>query len=198
MFYSAVKCISFSLLKVCFRLKVEGLENLPKKSNFIVVSNHVSFLDPFIIGAAFPEKIHWISLKSFYGFSFMNWFLKNLGTLPTGGASSEKAVISLRNNKNIGLFPEGTRTFDGKLKEFRRGAALLALKTGRPVIPCAILGAYEAFPRSAKFPKFCPIKVKIGKPKYVLKEFDEIIDDICLQENTLKIKNSIMEMIHAG
>jgi 1-acyl-sn-glycerol-3-phosphate acyltransferase len=120
-----------------------------------------------------------------------------LEVLPAG-KSSEKAVEFLMRDKVVGLFPEGGCSGDGKLREFRRGAALLALKTGRPILPCAILGAYAALPRQAKFPKFIPIKVKIGRPIYLLKEFDEVIDDLYLQEGIYKVRNSIQEMLNGG
>ena len=126
----------------------------------------------------------------------MRWFLKVTESLPNG-CSSNKAVCLLSENKNIGLFPEGGISRDGKLREFRSGAALLAIKTGRPILPCAILGSFKALPRSAKFPKFVPIKIKVGRPIYLLKEFDEVVDDIYLQEGIFKIKNSIKEMLNA-
>jgi 1-acyl-sn-glycerol-3-phosphate acyltransferase len=185
------------ILKLFFRLKVEGLENIPQKTNFIIVANHASFLDPFVIAAAIPKKIYWLALKDIYNSSWLRWFMNMTKALPTGSAS-EKAIYLLTGNKNIGLFPEGTRTFDGKLREFKRGVALLAIKTGRPILPCAILGTYEAFPRTAKFPRFLPIKIKIGKLKYLLKEFDEIIDDVYLQEGIFTIRNTIKEMMYAG
>jgi 1-acyl-sn-glycerol-3-phosphate acyltransferase len=188
---------SISILKLFFRLKVAGLENLPQKSNFIVVANHASFLDPLIIAAAVPQKIHCIVSRFLLTIPLLKWSLERLEVLPAGG-SSEKAVEFLMQDKVVGLFPEGGCSADGKLREFRRGAALLALKTGRPILPCAILGAYVALPRQAKFPKFFPIKVKIGKPIYLLKEFDEVIDDLYLQEGIYKVRNSIQEMLNAG
>ena len=108
------------------------------------------------------------------------------------------AISLLTENNNIGLFPEGGISRDGMLREFRRGMALLALKTGRPIVPCAILGTYEALPLGAKFPKFVPIKLRIGKPRYFLKEFEDIIDDIYLQEGIFKVRNTIKEMLNAG
>lgn len=186
------------IFKLLFRLKVEGLENLPQKTNFIVVANHASFLDTFIIGIAIPKKIHWIILRDiFYTKLFWaRWFIRKMEALPQG-SSSERAIYLLMKGNNVGLFPEGTRTYDGKLREFRRGAALLAIKTGRPVVPCAILGAFEAYPRHAKYPKFYPIKVKIGKPIYLLKEFTDIIDDIYLQEGIFRVRNTIRELLYA-
>jgi len=156
MWYWVFRTIAAIILRLFFRLKVEGTENIPQKGNFIVVANHVSFLDPFIVGAAIPKRIYWITLRNLYSASwFVGWFLKKVDTLPSGG-SSKRAIYLLEHNKNVGLFPEGTRTHDGRLREFKRGAALLALATGRPILPCAIIGAYEAFPRKARFPKFVP------------------------------------------
>lgn len=198
MWYWILRLAVITILKLFFRFKVEGVRNLPRKSNFIVAANHSSFLDPVLIGAAIPKEIYWIALKDFYNIFWLRWLMDIAESLPTGSAS-EKAVYSLMKNKNVGLFPEGTRSYDGKLKNFRRGVAVLALKTGRPVVPCAILGAYEAFPRRSKFPRlFSPIKVKIGKPVYLLKEFEDTIDDICLQEGIFKIRNTIQEMLYAG
>lgn len=186
------------ILKTFFRLKVEGRENLPQKTNFIAVANHSSYLDTLVVGAAIPQKTHWIALKGLYRISLLAWFFRAIDALPSG-SSSEAAAELLRNNKNVGLFPEGGVSRDGNLREFKRGAALLALKTGRPIVPCAIKGTFEALPKTARFPRlFKPIKVKIGKPVYLLKEFDDVIDDVCMQEGLLRVRNSIQGMIHAG
>ena len=118
-------------------------------------------------------------------------------TFPIGRAST-RAIDLIEQNKNVGLFPEGGCGRSGKLRKFRRGAALLALKTGRPIVPCAILGAFEALPVTEYFPKPVKIKIKIGKPIYLLKEFDEKIDDIYLQEGIFQMRNTIKEMLDAG
>lgn len=195
MWYWIFRAVVIIILKLCFRFKVEGLENIPQKTNFIVVANHSSFLDPFVIEAAIPKKIHCLVLRGLYHNLGLRWFLKLKEAVPIG-KSSEKAIDLLSKNEVVGLFPEGRRSPDGKLREFRRGAALLALKTGRPIVPCAILGAYGAFPRGAKFPQLLPIKVKIGKPIYLLKEFEDVIDDLYLQEGIFKVRNTIQEMLY--
>lgn len=170
---------------------------MPKKTNFIVAANHTSFLDPLIIAAAMPKRVYWIVMRALYKISWLAWIMNKFGALPTGN-SSEKAVHLLLKNKNVCIFPEGGISRDGTLKEFRRGAALLALRTGRPVVPCAIIGACQALPRTAKFPRMHPIKVKIGKPKYLLKEHDDVVDDIFLQDGIFKIRNTIKEMMENG
>lgn len=191
-----LRALSLIILKLFFRFQAEGGENIPQKSNFIVVANHTSFLDAVAITAAIPKKIYWLASWKLYGIPWLKWIMSISKTMPTGNAS-ERAAGLLIKNLNVGLFPEGTRSHDGNLKEFRRGAALLALKTGRPILPCAIFGAYEALPRQAKLPKFKRISIKIGKPVYLLKEFTDIIDDVRLQEGTFKIKNAVKELLNA-
>lgn len=178
-----------------FRFKVEGLSNIPKKTNFIVVANHTSFLDSVAVGAAIPKKIYWLASRYLYRIPWLKVFLRLTRTFPIGG-SSEAAVSLLAEGKNVGLFPEGRCSHKGTLGEFRRGAALLSFKTGRPVVPCAIVGAYQALPRTAKFPKLVPIKVKIGKPVYLLREFEEVIDDIDLQEGISEIRDTIRRLLY--
>jgi 1-acyl-sn-glycerol-3-phosphate acyltransferase len=187
----------FFVFKYFFSLKIEGLENLPKKTNFIIISNHNSFMDPAVIMAVVRKKIYCIALRDIYKMSWLGWFLQVTETLPSG-SSSKKAVDLLLNNKNVGLFPEGGVSRDGKLKEFRRGAALLALKTGRPIVPCAIIGTFQSLPFGSRVPKLTPLKLKIGKPVFFAKEFDEVIDDIYLQEGMLKLRNKIKGMLDAG
>lgn len=197
MWYCFFRGVFRIILKLFFRLKVEGLENLPQKSNFILIANHTSYLDPLVILAGIPQKISCIALRDLYRIFWLKWFLQKMSAFPSG-SSSEKAVSLLMQNKNVGLFPEGGVSRDGSLREFRSGAALLAIKTGRPIVPCAILGTYQALPKTAKFPKPAPIKLKIGRPIYLLKEFTDVVDDLYLQEGLFRAKNTIKEMINAG
>jgi len=198
MWYWVFKTISWVLLKLFFWFKVEGLENLPSKSNFIVVANHTSFMDGVVLGAAIPTRVYWITLRELYAIPFFRVFFNMIGAIPSGSAS-EKAISLLMQDHNVGLFPEGGISRDGQLHDFKRGAALLAMKTGRPIVPCAISGTFKALPFGRKFPKlFVPICVKIAKPKFLLKEFDDFIDDITMQEGLLKIRNTIKEMRDAG
>lgn len=195
MWYWFFKYFFRIILVVFFRFKVEGLSNIPQKTNFILVVNHTSFLDPPCIMAGMPVRVYPIAERYLYKFKIIGWFLKRIDAFPTGRAS-RTAVELLTNNKNVGLSPEGKISRDGQLNEFRRGAALLAVKTGRPILPCALFGTYQALPYQAKFPKlFSPIKLKVGKPIYLLKEFEEEIDDIYLREGTFKINNAVKELL---
>ncbi|HOW42859.1 MAG TPA: lysophospholipid acyltransferase family protein [Candidatus Omnitrophota bacterium] len=196
MWYFIFRFTSNFVLRIFFRLKVEGIEYLPKKTNFIIVSNHTSFLDPVVIGACIPHKIYCIALRDLFKDRFFRWAFRKLDALPSG-SSAPIAIQLLRENKNVGLFPEGGISRNGQLKEFRSGAAVLAYKTGRPIVPCAISGTFQALPFGARIPRLVRIRVKIGKPVYLLKEFDDIIDDIKLQEGINRVRTTISEMLNA-
>lgn len=197
MWYRIFRVLSVILLRLFFRLKIEGVENLPKKNNFIVVANHLSFMDPLVVAAAVPKRIYCIAARELYAIPHLSWLLKRLAALPTG-SSSKEAIDLLMSDKVVGLFPEGGISRDGNLREFRRGAALLAHKTGRPIVPCAIKGTFEALPLKSRLPKwFAPVKIRIGKPIYLLKEFHEEIDDPYLQEGMFRVRNAIKELLHA-
>jgi 1-acyl-sn-glycerol-3-phosphate acyltransferase len=195
--YYFLRVIASFVLRIFFRLQIEGRHNIPGKTNFIVVSNHASFLDPLLVMVAVPKKIFCIALRDLYKFGWLRWFLRLADALPSG-SSSKKAVDLLSSGKIVGLFPEGGVSRDGRLKEFRRGVALLALKTGRPILPCAVFGTFESLPFGKRIPRLIPLKVKIGKPVYLLKEFDEHIDDLYLQKGILRVRNAVKELIDAA
>jgi 1-acyl-sn-glycerol-3-phosphate acyltransferase len=197
MWYWILRVFVVVVVKTLFRIKVEGKENLPR-SNFIAVANHSSFLDSLVLGVAIPKKIHYLVSREIYGATWLQWFMRKSETMPIGNISN-KAVDLLASDSNVGLFPEGRVSRDGTLGEFRRGAALLAYKTGRPILPCAILGTFDALPITAKSPRlFTSIKIKIGKPVYAVKEFDDWIDDVYMQELILKVRDAVKEMMDAG
>lgn len=195
MIYWLLRAAFAILLKIFFRFKVEGRENIPRRGNFILVANHTSYLDPVVIAAAIPRKIYWITARVIYNSPWLRWIMTIAESLPTGSAA-QKAAALLEQNRVVGMFPEGVRTPDGKLREFRRGAAVLAIKTGRPVLPCAVIGAYEALPHGAVFPKFVSITVRIGKPRILLKEYEDEIDEMILQRGTFKIRGAVREMMY--
>ena len=197
MWYWLFRTVFLIILKIFFRLRVEGLENLPQKTNFIIVANHLSFMDPIVVGVAIPQKVHWITHRLLFKIPILRLFFYLTACIPSGNSSSKAAEL-LFQNKNVGMFPEGAISRSGELLDFKRGSAMLAMKTGRPVVPCAVLGTFKALPFGRMFPKFVKIKVKVGKPRYFLKEFYIIIDDVDMQEGLIKIRNTIKELLNAG
>ena len=196
MYYEIFKIICKFILVVFFRLKSEGKDNIPTKSNYIVIANHTSFLDPVIVSVCFSQKIYWLAARDLYKIPFLKWFFNKSGAFSVGSASKYGESF-LNSGKNVGVFPEGICSRDGKLKTFRTGAVLLAYKTGRPIVPCIISGAYEALPWGNKIPKFKKLRLKIGKPVYFLKETEEKINDIRLQKGVEALK-SVMEELFYG
>ncbi|MFA5335624.1 MAG: lysophospholipid acyltransferase family protein [Candidatus Omnitrophota bacterium] len=160
MSYRILRLASQLLCKALFRLNVKGIENIPKAGGAIIAANHSSYLDPVVLAAASPRRISWIVRKDVYDV----WWLKPMFVL-TGmireNGSVGKASALLEKGEVVGVFPEGTRSADGKLGAGRRGIAVMALKTGVPVIPCGISGAFEAYPRGVVMPRPFPVKVVI-------------------------------------
>lgn len=150
------------ICKVLFRLKIRGTDNIPKEGGAIIAANHSSYLDPVTLAVAAPRKVSWIVRKDVYDVWWLKWLFASTGMIRENGSVS-KSMSLLDKGKIVGVFPEGTRSPDGKLGAAKRGVAVMALKTGVPVIPCSITGAYEAYPRGAILPRPFPVTVTIGK-----------------------------------
>jgi long-chain acyl-CoA synthetase len=160
--------------KVLFRLEVKGIENIPAPS-YIITPNHASNIDGFVIGAAVPVKLY----MNFYflGFQkyFSNWFTSRFARLahviPIDPEMHLKRALLisgfvLKEGKAICLFPEGGRTFDGKLLPFKKGVGILSKELDVPLVPTLIEGTFEVLPRGAIRPRLKKIKVTFGKPIY--------------------------------
>lgn len=163
MLYYLLRPISWFICKTLFDIKVEGAENLPAENKIIVAANHTSYLDPLAFGAVIPKRIRWVVRKDVYNVWWLRWLFFLTGMIPENGAVGG-SLSSLERGDTVGVFPEGTRSRDGRLQAGRRGVAVLALKAGALVVPCAVRGSFEAYPRAAVLPRPYPIKVIIGSP----------------------------------
>jgi 1-acyl-sn-glycerol-3-phosphate acyltransferase len=164
-------------LRVVFRPWVEGVENVPQEGPAILASNHLSFSDSFFLPLVIPKRRMYFVGKSDYftgtGLKgrFNRAFFSRLGTVPidrSGGAASEAALRAglqiLRRGDLFGIYPEGTRSPDGRLYRGRTGVARLALKAGIPVIPVAMVDTDKIQPPGRVIPRIGRVGVKIGKP----------------------------------
>lgn len=157
-----------------FSLQVHGRENLIEEGPALIASNHQSFLDPPIVGSCLFREIHYLARKSLFDIPVVGKLLPHLRVVGVDrdGAdmSALKAVIRLVKNGGCTIvFPEGTRTGDGRLLPAKSGLGLIIAKTLAPVVPTRIFGAFEAFPRTAKFPRRAPVTVVFGKPLHFSK-----------------------------
>ena len=176
------------VVKRLLRLEVEGEENFPKQSGFIIASNHRSHLDPPVINTVSPFPVMFMAKKELFDIPMLGTFIKKAGAIPVerDRKNSVKALIKaielLEKGYTIGVFPEGTRARPGQFLKPKTGVGLLAIRSKAPVVPVRIEGTDIIFPRGAKFPKFfkAPIHVKIGKPlifdkNYTYEEVSDII-----------------------
>ncbi len=153
-----------------FGLRVVGAEHSQFEGPALITSNHVSFLDPPFIGAAFDEDICFLARKTLFRYKFSNWLLTRWQSIPVDqdrpDPGSMKTIFRrLKAGKKVIVFPEGNRAPDGLLQRGEPGIGLLIAKAGKvPVLPVRIFGAFEALPRHLAFPRPHPITVVFGKP----------------------------------
>lgn len=183
--------------------EVRGIENIPKKSGFIIAANHASYFDPIIIPAFFFKKfkrqVHYLGKKELFRPWVMKVFHNQVGTIPINREGDEnaldKAVQALKQNKIIGIFPEGGRSRDNSLRKGKTGAARLSLWSKKPVIPIGIKGSYEIWPANKKLFKLKKaIILEIGKPMTFEKYYDKKINKTILNVITTKIMQEIARL----
>jgi len=150
------------------RPKIEGRENVPS-GGCLIVSNHVSFMDPTTVGWAVAREIYYLGRKSLFKPPFWSWFLPLCNVLPIDRDGHDitglrRIIRMLKENHAVLLFPEGTRSRDGALQAAEPGASLIALKAGVPILPVRVFGTYESLSRHVKRLRFHPLRVVIGRP----------------------------------
>lgn len=153
-------------LKVVHRFQVKGKDNVPKYGPLIVVSNHVSYLDPPIVGGAVKRQLHFMAKTELFEKKWFSYILKKMGTFPVKRGVPDKSAIRkslniLNNDQALCMFPEGTRIKTGKLGEAKPGVTLIALMSKSPILPVAIKHSDD---------KNNALQVAIGKP-FLLDEY---------------------------
>jgi 1-acyl-sn-glycerol-3-phosphate acyltransferase len=176
-FYWVVKAILYPFLRVVFRPWAEGTDNVPREGPAIIASNHLSFSDHFFGPLLLPRKVVYLAKAEYFtgrGIKGLisKAFFRGMGQIPVdraGGEASERALRTglrvLAEGQLLGIYPEGTRTPDGRLYRGKTGVARLALEGRAPVIPCAMLGTYDLQPPGTVMPRlrFRP-GARFGKP----------------------------------
>ncbi len=158
-----------AILLVYFRWKTYNYERVPLTGPVILASSHTSFLDPPLVGVAIHRTINYLARESLFRFPIMGWVLRSWSCVPVnregGGASGLRAILDrLHRGGAILLFPEGTRSPDGKLQQARAGVGLTVIKSSAPVIPVRVFGTYEAYGRHMVIPRPYRVAVKYGHP----------------------------------
>jgi len=177
MFYWAVKAILAPILRLVFRPWAEGTEYVPRTGPAILASNHLSFSDHFFAPLPIPRKVVFLAKSEYFtgrGIKglFSKVFFSGLGQIPvdrSGGEASERALTTglrvLAAGHILGIYPEGTRTPDGRLFRGKTGVARLALEARAPVVPCAMIGGFEFQPPGKIAPRLrIRPGVRFGRP----------------------------------
>jgi 1-acyl-sn-glycerol-3-phosphate acyltransferase len=153
-----------------FRGDVVGLENLPDTGGYIVAANHVSLLDPPMVGQFLPRQVAFFARKTLWKPGIAAWWLDAVGTIPVdrdGGTSLDaikRVLQALAGGRVVIMFPEGTRSPNGELQTAKPGIGLLACKAHVPVVPARIFGSFEAFGRDGRMRLGSPVSVTYGPP----------------------------------
>ncbi|MEA2036550.1 MAG: lysophospholipid acyltransferase family protein [Nanoarchaeota archaeon] len=207
MVYPIGKLIVSPLARLWVR-KIDGLGTRLKERHFIIAANHSSFMDdlaiaPMII-SYINKKVHMYCNDRFYKNKFFATFLRWGECIPISIQTKNKEVNKrafklalkyLNKGEPVGIFPEGGRSIDGKLREAKTGIAHLALESKVPVLPIGIIGSHKTFPKGAKFPKFKRFDIKIGQFIYLDEYFSRKNNKKILKEATTLIMKDIGKLI---
>ena len=196
MVYQALKSFLIPILTLLFRPKVTGLRNVPQSGPVIIASNHLSFSDSIFMPLVVPRKVTFLAKSEYFTSPGIKGFIKKitfiaLGQVPvdrSGGRRSEAALLTglglLADGACIGIYPEGTRSPDGKLYKGRTGIARMAIESGAAVVPVAMFNTAEIQPTGQVVPKVQRVEMIFGEPLYYtgdtsdLKVLREITDEI--------------------
>jgi 1-acyl-sn-glycerol-3-phosphate acyltransferase len=167
LFYEVCRGHIMAGLTLGFSLRFEGGRNVPESGPALLVANHQSFLDPIAVGLTTTRQLHYLARKTLFTPKF-GWFLRSVNCVPVDqeGVAKEglKTILGLLGQgKAVLVFPEGERTWRGDVQPLKPGVHLLIKRAHAPVIPVGIAGAYDAFPRTRKVPKFSPLFMPAGK-----------------------------------
>lgn len=167
--YTTGRFLTGTCLRLYNRLQVEGSEHLPAEGGALIVANHASFLDIPTIASTTRRHVSFVARDSLAKSRFLAWVMRESGVvLLRRGAADRRALREMGDHLKAGdlvtVFPEGTRSTDGSLGEFRPGAAFAARQSRVPIVPAAILGSFAAYPRGCRFPRPAKIRVRYGAP----------------------------------
>ena len=165
---------------------MHGTENIKSDQNYVYMANHSSLIDTPALFAYLPYQFRIMAKKELFYIPFMGWHLWSAGNFPIDRSDPRKTAKSLRDviegvrsGKSLAVFPEGTRTPDGKLQEFKHGAFKIAVRAGVPIVPVSIVGTFKLLPKTTLAPRPGRVDVIIGEPidtsQYTERNLSELI-----------------------
>lgn len=184
--YRVLHAVVPPLLRAVWRPTVTGAENVPRAGGVLLASNHLSFADSIVIPSVSPRRVHFLAKSDYFtgtglrGAAQRAWF-EGLGMLPVDRDDPQAAIGSLEvalevlgKGEAFGIYPEGTRSRDGRLYRGRTGVAHLALTAGVPVVPVGLRGTAQLQPVGSNLPRLAKVTVEFGQPIQVAGRFDGV------------------------
>ena len=198
LFYKLTQIVLYRFYRIYFDFKVYGVKNVPGDSRGVIFApNHASFLDPPILGISLEKPIHYLAKEYLFKVFGLRRMLYWLGVLPIRSESDDfrsmrQILRALKEGKRLVIFPEGTRSLDGRFQEIQGGGAgFLAVKSKVYVVPVYIQGTFDAFPKGVKWFRCKPVRVYYGKP-FIPAEDVELM---ALENPYLVVSQKIMDEI---
>ncbi len=174
---SLIKRIGYNLLRVfsrltavtLFRIRCKGRHRVPAEGGALVCSNHQSFFDPVLIGLTLDRRLNYLARKTLFRFAPFRWVIEFLDAIPIdrdgfGIGGIRETLKRLKRGEMVLIFPEGTRTKDGSVASIKPGFVALARRSRAALLPVGMDGAFDAWPRSSRFPRPAKIHICIGEP----------------------------------
>jgi 1-acyl-sn-glycerol-3-phosphate acyltransferase len=170
MFYWVIRFLLRVLSRPYFRISSQGRQDFPARGPCLVVANHASYLDPVLIGCETPRGLYYMAKAELFRGPIFGWVMRHLHAIPVRRSLADLRCIRhvmglLKQGEALLVFPEGTRSTDGKLQPFQPGVGLLVESVpGLQIVPVFVKGSFEALPRGARFPSPRKIKLMFGTP----------------------------------
>ncbi|MFM7108286.1 MAG: lysophospholipid acyltransferase family protein [Planctomycetaceae bacterium] len=166
--YVVLWILSRTLGVSLFGVRARFAEKLPARGGLLVISSHQSHLDPLLLGLATDRRLSSMARSTLYRFKPFGFVITALDAVPIDREASalagmKKVIERLRQGAAVILFPEGTRTGDGRLGDIKGGFSIIARRAGVPIVPVAIVGAYECWPRTRRFPRPGRVRLEFGR-----------------------------------
>lgn len=203
-FYHPGAAIIGFAARLLWGARVEGVEHLPRSGPFILVANHCSNLDPLMMGWASGHQVgrvvHFMAKIEMRSWPVIGWLATQAGVYFVRRGERDRAaqafsLSALADGRPIAIFPEGTRSRTGRLREGKPGAALIAMRSGAPIVPAAVSGTHRIFPGRSRWPRPSRVRIRIGEPFRLPHQPTGRLDRSLLAEGTERIMRAIEELL---
>jgi 1-acyl-sn-glycerol-3-phosphate acyltransferase len=166
--YQVVRFVTATMAAVLMRWRATGQRNVPESGGVLLVSNHLSYLDVFLLGISLRRPLNYVARSTLF-VPVLGTLIRSVGGFPIqregmGASGMKETLRRLRAGGIVTLFPEGTRSPDGELGPLKPGIAVLVARAGVPVVPVGLAGTFEIWPRSRLIPVPHPIRIHYGRP----------------------------------